>query len=65
MKQPNLAVNNSLDIQKVYREFLRLVIKLRIYDTHYDFDLYKYILFAEAIHTIISYCYRIDKYGIV
>ena len=62
MKQPNLAVNNSLDIQKVYRDFLRLVIKLRIYDTHYDFDLYKY---AEAMHTIISYCYRIDKYGIV
>ena len=58
MKQPNLAVNNSLDIQKVYREFLRLVIKLRIYDTHYDFDLYKYI-----IRTIISYCYRIDEYG--
>ena len=57
MKQPNLAVNISLDIQKVYREFLRLVIKLRIYDTHYDF--------AEAIHTSISYCYRIDKYGIV
>ena len=38
MKQPNLAVNNSLDIQKVYMEILRLVIKLRIYDNHYDFD---------------------------
>ena len=55
MKQPNLAVNNSLDIQKVYIELLRLETKSRNNDTK----------FAETIHTIISYCYRIDKYGIV
>ena len=52
MKQPNLAVNNSLDIRKVYMDLLRLAIKLRNNDTQsYDFDL--------------SYCYRIDKYGVV
>ena len=54
MKQPNLDVHNTLDIQKIYMELLRLIMKLRNNDTQcYAFDLPSYLI------------YRIDKYGTV